>query len=64
MKKTMLYIVQGLGDEFEQAMRRMRTEEEFFHLCRSSLDHDAPIPDVPPEQSKLFCGFTELLTAP
>jgi tRNA-dihydrouridine synthase C len=64
MKKTMLYIVQGLGDEFEQAMRRMRTEEEFFHLCRSSLDHDAPIPDVPPEQSKLFCGFTELLTSP
>jgi tRNA-dihydrouridine synthase len=64
MKKTMLYIVQGLGDEFEQAMRRMRTEAEFFHLCRSSLDHDAPIPDVPPEQSKLFCGFTELLTAP
>ncbi len=64
MKKTMLYIVQGLGDEFEQAMRRMRTEEEFFHLCRSSLDHDALIPDVPPEQSKLFCGFTELLTSP
>ena len=64
MKKTMLYIVQGLGDEFEQAMRRMRTEEEFFHLCRSSLDRDAPIPDVPPEQSKLFCGFTELLTPP
>ncbi len=64
MKKTMLYIVQGLGDEFEQAMRRMRTEAEFFHLCRSSLDHDAPIPDVPPEQSKLFCGFHELLTLP
>lgn len=64
MKKTMLYIVQGLGDEFEQAMRRMRTEAEFFHLCRNALDHDAPIPDVPPEQSKLFCGFHELLTAP
>jgi tRNA-dihydrouridine synthase C len=64
MKKTMLYIVQGLGDEFEQAMRRMRTEAEFFDLCRSALDHDGLLPDVPPEQSKLFCGFTELLTSP
>jgi len=42
----------------------MRTEAEFFDLCRSALDHDALLPDVPPEQSKLFCGFTELLTSP
>jgi tRNA-dihydrouridine synthase C len=61
MKKTMLYIVQGLGEEIEQAMRRIQTEEEFFSLFRGSLDHDAPLPDVPPEQSKLFCGFRDLL---
>lgn len=61
MKKTMLYIVQGLGDEFEHHMRRMQTEEEFFSLCRTHLNHDEPLPDVPPEQSKLFCGFQDLL---
>ncbi len=61
MKKTMLYIVQGLGNEIEQGMRRMQTEEEFFALFRNALDHDALLPDVPPEQSKLFCGFQELL---
>ncbi|PAW61735.1 MAG: dihydrouridine synthase [Verrucomicrobiia bacterium Tous-C3TDCM] len=61
MKKTMLYIVQGLGEEFEQQMRRMQTEEEFFALCRGHLNHNAPLPDVPPEQSKLFCGFQDLL---
>ncbi len=62
MKKTMLYIVQGLGDEFEQSMRRMKTEEEFFSLCRGALQHDGLLPDVPPEQSKLFCGFHALLS--
>lgn len=61
MKKTMLYIVQGLGEEVEQAMRRMQTEAEFFTLFRSALNHDAILPDVPPEQSKLFCGFQKLL---
>lgn len=61
MKKTMLYIVQGLGEEFEHDMRRMRTAEEFFRLCRGHLSHDEPLADVPPEQSRLFCGFQELL---
>jgi tRNA-dihydrouridine synthase C len=61
MKKTMLYIVQGLGEELEHAMRRMKTEEEFFALCRGALNHPQPLPDVPPEQSKLFCGFHTLL---
>jgi tRNA-dihydrouridine synthase len=61
MKKTMLYIVQGLGEETEQAMRRVATEVDFFAICQSSLDNDCPLTDVPPEQSKLFCGFSELL---
>lgn len=61
MKKTMMYIVQGLGEEMDQAMRRVQTEQEFFHLCQSQLDHDGILADVPPEQSKLFCGFQSLL---
>jgi tRNA-dihydrouridine synthase len=61
MKKTMLYIVQGLDEEIEQAMRRMKTEQEFFSLFRTALDHDDLLSDVPPERSKLFCGFGELL---
>jgi tRNA-dihydrouridine synthase len=61
MKKTMLYIVQGLGEETEQAMRRVATEVDFFAICQSALDHSQPLADVPPEQSKLFCGFGELL---
>ena len=61
MKKTMLYIVQGMGDVFEEAIRRMQREEEFFAICRAELDHDGLVPDLPPEKSKLFCGFNELL---
>ncbi len=61
MKKTMLYIVQGLGEETEQAMRRVATEVDFFAICESALDNSCPLTDVPPEQSKLFCGFRDLL---
>jgi tRNA-dihydrouridine synthase C len=61
MKKTMLYIVQGLGEETEQAMRRVATEVDFFAICRAALDNCCPLADIPPEQSKLFCGFRELL---
>lgn len=62
MKKTMLYIAQGLGEEFESTIRRAQTEKEFFDLCHGALHHDEWIADVPPEQSKLFCGFQTLLT--
>lgn len=61
MKKTMMYIVQGLGEVMEHDMRRIQTEEEFFALCHQQLDHEGLLPDVPPEQSKLFCGFQSLL---
>jgi tRNA-dihydrouridine synthase C len=61
MKKTMLYIVQGLGEETEQAMRRVATEVDFFAICESALNNSCPLTDVPPEQSKLFCGFRDLL---
>jgi tRNA-dihydrouridine synthase len=61
MKKTMMYIAQGLGEDFEYHLRRVSQESEFFELCRSHLNHQDPLLDVPPEKSKLFCGFEELL---
>lgn len=62
MKKTMLYIVQGLGEETEQAMRRVATAADFFAICQKALEEKRDLPDVPPESSKLFCGFHELLS--
>ena len=35
-------------------------QEEFERLCREFLDRDDPLPELPPERSKLFCGFGEL----
>jgi tRNA-dihydrouridine synthase C len=62
MKKTLAYISHGLADgAFEHEMRRARTPEDFFGICQTHLDHDAPLPDRPPEGSKLFCGFESLL---
>jgi tRNA-dihydrouridine synthase len=61
MKKTLAYISHGLEGAFEHDMRRARTPEEFFHICRTHLEHDAPLPAKPPEGSKLFCGFEELV---
>jgi tRNA-dihydrouridine synthase C len=61
MKKTMAYISHGLDGTFEHEMRRARTPDDFFRICRSHLDHDTPLPDQPPQDSKLFCGFGGLL---
>ncbi|MBB5351432.1 tRNA-dihydrouridine synthase C [Haloferula luteola] len=61
MKKTMLFVTQGFAPEFEFQLRRAKTESEFDAICRDFLDHDAPVPDLPPENSRLFCGFSELL---
>ena len=61
MKKTLIYICDGIDPEFEQAIRRMKTPEEFDSLCRNQLDHDAPLPILPPEKSRIFCGFRGLL---
>ncbi len=61
MKKTMLYIVQGHGEILEQQMRRVHTSQDFFSICRQHFSHREPLADVPPESSKLFCGFSELL---
>ena len=61
MKKTLAYISHGLEGDFEHDMRRANTPEDFFRICRSHLDHDTPLPAKPPVDSKLFCGFGNLL---
>lgn len=62
MKKYMIYIAQGLDEAFEYEMRRVRSEKEFFRICDHYLLNDELLPDLPPESSKLFCGFTDLLS--
>ena len=61
MKKTLAYISHGLEGTFEYDMRRARTPEDFFGTCGKHLDHDTPLPALPPADSKLFCGFGDLL---
>ena len=60
MKKYMLYIVQGIDEDFEHYIRRAKIPEDFHRVCRDFLDHADPLPDRPPEKSKLFCGFDAL----
>jgi tRNA-dihydrouridine synthase len=61
MKRYLVYIVQGHVPEFEFAIRRVKTPEEFFSVCREFLENNDPAPELPPENSKLFCGFSQFL---
>jgi tRNA-dihydrouridine synthase len=61
MKKTLVYICDGIAPEFEHAIRRMRTPLEFEQLCREHLDRANLLPILPPGESRVFCGFGELL---
>jgi len=61
MKKYLNYIVQGHPKEFEYEIRRAQQPEEFFRICRSFLDYSGPAPDLPCENSRLFCGFSQFL---
>ncbi|MGJ8695692.1 MAG: tRNA dihydrouridine synthase [Verrucomicrobiaceae bacterium] len=61
MKRYLVYIVQGHTPDFEHAIRRVKTPDEFFSTCHTFLDHHDPAPDLPPENSKLFCGFSQFL---
>jgi len=62
MKRTLVYIGQGIGDGgFDHEIRRARTPDEFHGICRAHLDHDAVLPALPPENSRIFCGFGALL---
>lgn len=60
MKKTMLFVTQGFDPDFEQQLRRAKTRDSFYDICRAFLDHDAPFPACPNESSRLFCGFSKL----
>jgi tRNA-dihydrouridine synthase len=61
MKKTLIYICDGIAPEFEHAIRRMKTPEEFHQILYTHLDHTAPLPERPSPDSHLFCGFADLL---
>lgn len=61
MKKYLVYIVQGHSPDFEHEIRRVQTPQEFFNICHRHLDYDGPAPDLPLENSKLFCGFSQFL---
>ncbi len=61
MKKYLVYIVQGYDAGFEHDIRRVKTKAEFFAICRHYLDSHDPAPDLPSENSKLFCGFSQFL---
>ena len=64
MKKTLVYICEGIHPDFESAIRRMKTPLEFDTLCHTHLDHTAPLTSLPPPDSRVFCGFPSLLPAP
>ncbi len=61
MKKTLVYICEGIDPDFESAIRRMKTPEEFEELCSRHLDHETPLSALPPTESRIFCGFADLL---
>lgn len=61
MKKTLIYICDGLSPEFEHAVRRMKTPQEFEQLLQAYLDFDIPLPKLPPRESRMFCGFSDLM---
>lgn len=60
MKKTMVFVTQGHEQDFEFRLRRCKSPDDFHEICRTYLDHDNPIPARPRENSRLFCGFSEL----
>jgi len=39
----------------------MKTPAEFEALCREQLDSPEALSPLPPGDSRVFCGFTELL---
>lgn len=61
MKKYMTYIAVGFGEECLFRMQRMKTPEEFHQTVKEFILGAEPAPVLPPEGTKLYCGFTELL---
>ena len=62
MKRYLHYVLAGLGEELEFRMKRCQEEEELFSLLEEFLDNATEMPSLPPENSKLFCGFRELMS--
>jgi tRNA-dihydrouridine synthase len=62
MKKTLIYICEGIDPDFEREIRRMKTPAEFKALCQEHLDRPDALISLPPDDSRIFCGFTNLLT--
>ena len=60
MKKYMVYIAQGLDSEFEYQIRRATNENDFKSICADFLSSTDLLPECPPQESKLFCGFDTL----
>lgn len=60
MKKYMAYIAQGIDPEFEFQIRRVKTQADFFATCDHFMLDDRKLPDAPPVESKLFCGYSKL----
>lgn len=63
MKRTLIYVCHGLADGFEYELRRCRTPDQLHEICRRHLDHPTPLPARPPQDSKIFNGFEDLLAA-
>jgi tRNA-dihydrouridine synthase len=61
LKKHLAYIAHGIADgAFEHGIRRAKNYDEFRAMCVCHLDHNTPLPALPPSPSKLFCGFESL----
>lgn len=64
MKKTLVYICDGIDPEFEYGIRRMKTPEEFQEICDRHLDSSTQLNAFPGAESRIFCGFKKLLEDP
>ena len=60
MKKYLVYIVQGLDPDFDHRIRRVRTASDFKSVCNTFLNHSEIVPQLPPNNTNIFCGFESL----
>lgn len=63
LKKFLVYIAQGLNEEFNYSVRRVDTAQGFLSLCSEHLDNDKPLEPRPPQGSRIFAHFEDLLTS-
>ena len=63
MKKFLVYVAEGLPDDFGHRMRRATTKETLLQPVRDHLDTDTPYPETPPEHSRLIAHVAALKAA-